>query len=123
MKVDFVLRKAGREPAKVFELGKAPLTRMALFVQRLVVGPLGFAVGLGRDHRFRSAACNVWRNGSGVLACIGQHGLRFLPAPQRNGLPTVSGLSRGDQEVRRRAELLAQPVNCGRERSAGTPPA
>ena len=60
-------------------------------------------------------------DGVGVVALVGEHGLRAAIAEQRDGLGAVIGLAAGQHEAERQPQRIGEQVDLGRQTSS-TPP-
>lgn len=112
---------AGAEAAKLFESREAAFDAVALSVQALVVVLFLLAIGLGRDDGLGSGGLDVYEDGVGVLAFVGQHRLRLPGFQQRDGLGAVGHLSAGQQKIHGFAALVAQEMNLRGQIFSGTP--
>jgi hypothetical protein len=121
VKVDLVLLKASRQPTEVFQFGEAPFDALRLLIQGLLVLSFDFALGSGWDDGFGAAGLDVLDNRLGSVAFVGQHGLGFPLTQEPQRLPTIGHWPGGHHKVQRLAQLIAQPVNFGRQPSSGTP--
>jgi hypothetical protein len=114
MKVDFIFLVSRGESVEVFESREAAFDAITLFVQRFIVLALLFAVPFGWDDSSRAHGCDVFEDGIGVVAFIGQNMADLPLSQQGDGLRAVVDLPGGHAEVHRQALLVGQQVNLRR---------
>jgi hypothetical protein len=91
---------AGGEAAKLFESREAAFDAVALFIQVLIVVSMLLAIGLGGNDGLGSCGLDVFEDGVGVVAFVGQYRLRFPGSQQRDGLRAVGHLSAGQRKIK-----------------------
>ena len=100
--------------AELLELAEEVLDQMTRLVERLVVLALGYAIGLGRDHRALAGGGERFDDpGVGVVRLVGEQGVGGERRQEGVGAEQVVCLARRQQEADRVAQRVDQGVDLG----------
>jgi hypothetical protein len=121
MEVLFEFIEACSESSELFEMGEGTFDAVALAVESAVEVALDFAQRSRRDDGSDAAFAKMAQNGVGVVALVGEYGLRAAFAEQRDSLSRVVGLASGQHEAKWQSKLIREQVDFGRQTSS-TPP-
>jgi len=94
---------------------KKTLDFVAFFVQVFIVRALNFAVLFWRDNAQSATFRDMRDNFICIVALVSQKRFINLVFNQGYCLLAIGGLARGQDEIQRIAERIAQPVNFGAE--------
>jgi hypothetical protein len=109
------------EASELFEVSEGAFDAVALAVESAIEAALDFADESGRDDGVDAAFAEMVEDGVGVVASVGEHGLRATLAKQVDGLGAVVGLAARQHEAERQPKRIGKQVDLGRQTSS-TPP-
>ena len=113
---------AGGNGTKELEFGEEVFNQVAAFVKFLVVIPLHFAVGLGRNHRRLARLLQGDQHARiGIEAFVGEHSVGLKFRQQRIGAFQVAGLPTGEMKSSGVAEGVDGGVNLGAQPALAAP--
>ena len=114
MEVLFEFIESGCESPELLEVGEGALDAVALAIEGTIEIALDFAHRARRDDRFDSALLQALKDGIGIIALVGDDGLRLAFAQQGDGLGAVMRLAAGEDKPERQTKGVRQQVNLGR---------
>lgn len=112
---------SGGDGSELFESIEETLDEVTFGLEAEVASAGGFAVDLGRDHGFDAAHGQSIDEAVGVIALVGDEGLRFDFGQQRDGLGDGVDLSAGQADRQRIAERINDRVDLGRQSAPRSP--
>jgi hypothetical protein len=109
------------ESSELLEVSEGAFDAVSQSIEGAVEAALDDAMGPWRDDGGDAALAEMVEDGVGVVASVGEHGLRATLAKQVDGLGAVVGLAARQHEAERQPKRIGKQVDLGRQTSS-TPP-
>ena len=106
--------------SEVFDFVEKSLDEVAFAVERVVAGPLGFAIRLGWNDWGDSPFSQAVDERVGVVGLVGEQSLRIDALDERLGASQIVGLSRRELQFDGISQGVDERVDFGGQSAAGS---